>query len=120
MNYVQASGFAARARDIVFGPAEADISTDVRDLAKVRAFVRRLCRDLPFEPVAAEIESELELAAVEAVVGMGRDAFENGRAGRLHLEGVIRGGCVVLTVSESSHRSREVDSAASVRLMRRI
>ena len=55
--------------------AELEVSSDLAELARVRAFVRRFCQDLPGSALDEDRTSQLELAVNEAVSNIIRHAY---------------------------------------------
>jgi sigma-B regulation protein RsbU (phosphoserine phosphatase) len=55
--------------------AEIEISSDLKELARARAFVREACRNLPGSPLDGESISQLELATTEALSNIMRHAY---------------------------------------------
>jgi sigma-B regulation protein RsbU (phosphoserine phosphatase) len=55
--------------------AEIDISSDLSELARARAFVREACRNLPGSPLDADSISQLELAITEALSNIMTHAY---------------------------------------------
>jgi sigma-B regulation protein RsbU (phosphoserine phosphatase) len=55
--------------------AEIDISSDLKELARARAFVRETCRNLPGPPLDDDSVGQLELAITEALSNIMRHAY---------------------------------------------
>jgi PAS domain S-box-containing protein len=62
-------------REIPLARAEMEISSDLRELARARGFVRDVCRTLPGPPLGEEVVNQLELAITEAASNVMRHAY---------------------------------------------
>jgi sigma-B regulation protein RsbU (phosphoserine phosphatase) len=66
--------------------AEIEISSDLGELTRARAFVRDVCRSLPGPPVEPETISQLELAVTEAASNVMRHAYGGRTDRRIQLD----------------------------------
>ncbi|OFV90669.1 MAG: hypothetical protein A3G76_09655 [Acidobacteria bacterium RIFCSPLOWO2_12_FULL_65_11] len=73
-------------REVPLARAELEIDSDVRNLRRVREFVRTFCRDLPGCPLAEEGIAELELAVNEAASNIMKHAYHGRADQRIDLE----------------------------------
>jgi sigma-B regulation protein RsbU (phosphoserine phosphatase) len=64
----------SRARPLA--TAEVEISSDLKELARARAFVREFCRTLPGPPMEEQAVDQLELAITEAASNVMRHAYQ--------------------------------------------
>ena len=62
-------------RELPLARAELEISSDLNELARARAFVREVCRTLPGPALEEESVSQLELAVTEAASNVMRHAY---------------------------------------------
>ena len=62
-------------RELPLARAELEISSDLDELGRARAFVREVCRTLPGPPLEEEAVSQLELAITEAASNVMRHAY---------------------------------------------
>ncbi len=62
-------------RELPLARAELEISSDLNELARARAFVREVCRTLPGPALDEESVSQLELAITEAASNVMRHAY---------------------------------------------
>ena len=62
-------------RELPLARAELEISSDLNELARARAFVREVCRTLPGPALEEESVSQLELAITEAASNVMRHAY---------------------------------------------
>jgi anti-sigma regulatory factor (Ser/Thr protein kinase) len=61
---------------------QGEVTSDVAELAQIRAFVRTFCQDLPVQVLDEESLSQLELAVTEAASNIMRHAY-HGRTDQL-------------------------------------
>jgi anti-sigma regulatory factor (Ser/Thr protein kinase) len=73
-------------RDVPIARAELEIDSDLRELRRVREFVRTFCRGLPGSPLAGDGVAELELAVNEAASNIMRHSYHGRADQRIHLE----------------------------------
>jgi len=66
--------------------AEVEISSDLAELARARAFVREVCRTLPGPALAETVVSQLELAITEALSNIMRHAYRGRTDQRIQLD----------------------------------
>src|SRR4029078_9331128 len=62
-------------RELPLARAELEISSDLNELGRARAFVRAVCRPLPGQALDEESVSQLELAITEAASNVMRHAY---------------------------------------------
>ncbi|MEW6037860.1 MAG: SpoIIE family protein phosphatase [Pseudomonadota bacterium] len=63
-------------RELPLARAETEIQSDLRQLAKARAFVREFCRNVPGAALPEERTAELELAVNEALSNIMKHAYK--------------------------------------------
>jgi phosphoserine phosphatase RsbU/P len=66
--------------------AELEVSSDLSQLATIRAFVRRFCRELPSPPLSEDHIDQLELAVTEATSNIIRHAYRGRTDQRIQIE----------------------------------
>ncbi len=66
--------------------AELEISSDLKELARVRAFVRKFCQDLPSPALEEDRSDQLELAVTEAASNVMRHAYRGRTDQRIQIE----------------------------------
>ena len=73
-------------RELPIARAELDISSDLSELARARAFVRDVCQRLPPPPFDEDAISQLELAMTEAASNVMRHAYGGRTDQRIQLD----------------------------------
>jgi sigma-B regulation protein RsbU (phosphoserine phosphatase) len=83
-------------RELPLARAEMEISSDLHELARARAFVRDVCRTLPGPPVEEDIVSQLELAINEAASNIMRHAYGGRTDQQIQLDAEVFADRIVL------------------------
>lgn len=65
------------------------VLSNLENLARIRAFARELCRQLPEPGLSEEETSAVELAVNEAVVNIIKHAYGGRRTEPIHLDGTV-------------------------------
>ena len=76
-------------RELPLARAEMDISSDLNELARVRAFVRDVCQRLPAPAFDEETVAQLELAMTEAASNVMRHAYNGRTDQRIQLDAEV-------------------------------
>jgi sigma-B regulation protein RsbU (phosphoserine phosphatase) len=83
-------------REVPLARAELEISSDLNELARARAFVRDVCRTLPGPAMAEESVSQLELAITEAASNVMRHAYRGRNDQQIQLDAEVFADRIVL------------------------
>ncbi len=86
--------------------SEFEISSDLKDLARARAFVRDFCRGVPGGLIGEDDVSDLELAVNEAASNIMKHAYHGRADQRIHLEADVLSGPRVDPASSPRRRVR--------------
>jgi sigma-B regulation protein RsbU (phosphoserine phosphatase) len=76
-------------RELPLTRAELEMSSDLEELSRVRAFVRDVCRTLPGPPLDDSEISQLELAMTEAASNVMRHAYQGRTDQRIQLDAEV-------------------------------
>ena len=76
-------------RELPLARAELEISTDLNELSRARAFVREVCRTLPGPALEEDSVSQLELAITEAASNVMRHAFHGRTDQQIQLDAAV-------------------------------
>lgn len=85
------------------------VTSDLRDLAHVRTFVRRACRELAGRPVDRETTAQLELGVNEAASNIMRHAYAGHSDQPICLEAELENGSLVIRLC---HKGKTFDPSA--------
>ena len=96
-------------RELPLARAEVEISSDLKELPRARAFVRDLCATLPGPPLDEETISQLELAMTEAASNVMRHAYRGRTDQRIQLDAEVFADRIVLGLH---HLGETFDPAA--------
>ena len=83
-------------RELPLARAEMEISSDLHELARARAFVREVCRTLPGPPLEEDNVSQLELAITEAASNVMRHAYGGRTDQQIQLDAEVFADRIVL------------------------
>ena len=83
-------------RELPLARAELEISSDLHELGRARAFVREVCRTLPGPALDEDGVSQLELAITEAASNVMRHAYDGRTDQRIQLDAEVFADRIVL------------------------